>query len=309
MIVCVTDTIACVDVLSDVVTTMRTGRPHSARVTHRAPFGRRFPAVDAAGFHVVLQGLCWLFPADGDPVALAPGDVVFLPRGQSHGLADSPGTTLADAPAALTAVEPTDGDPATAVTLCGAYTFDRARSHPVLGDLPETVHVPARAGRHAALRAVVDLLDGEVTEAGPGRDAMLCALLDALLLHILRAWFAERGDTGWAAALHDPAVAAALRAVHDDPARPWTVATLAARAGLSRAAFARRFTALVGQPPLAYLTWWRMTLAARTLRDADTPIAAVARQAGYTSEFAFAAAFKREHGHPPGRFRRGVRVP
>src|SRR5436190_8548094 len=94
-------------------------------------------------------------------------------------------------------------------------------------------------------------------------------------------------------ALTDPAISAALRDLHENPARSWTVAQLGARAGLSRAAFARRFTALVGQPPLTYLTWWRMTIAAQLLRGTDAPLAAVAARTGYTSEYAFANAFKR----------------
>jgi AraC-like DNA-binding protein len=134
------------------------------------------------------------------------------------------------------------------------------------------------------------------------------ALLDTLLLYILRTWFdrqpASGAATGWAAALNDRATTAALRAMHRDPARPWTVATLAAEAGLSRAPFARRFTALVGQPPLNYLTWWRMTLAARLLRESDAPLNAVAGRVGYGSEFAFANAFKRRYGTAPGRYRR-----
>jgi AraC-like DNA-binding protein len=194
--------------------------------------------------------------------------------------------------------------------LCGAYLLDRSRAHPLLGDLPEVIHLPARVGHHPGLRAAVDLLGGELEQPRPGGDAMLPALLDVLLLHILRAWFDEQSAhgaaTGWAAALRDPAVAAGLRAIHRDPGRPWTVEELAFQAGLSRAAFARRFAALVGQPPQAYLTWWRMTLAARLLRDSDAPLATVARKVGYTSEFAFAHAFKREYGLAPGGFRRSA---
>lgn len=307
------------DVLSDVVTAMRTGRPHSARVRHPASFGRRFPPVDGAGFHVVLQGSCWLFPVDGAPIPLGVGDVAFLPRGSSHGLADSRSTPLVDASASLAGLPPagddgapagrhaTNGPAAATVLLCGAYLLDRSRTHPLLADLPEVVHLPARVGRHPGLRAAVDLLGGELEQPRPGGDAMLPALLDVLLLHMLRAWFGERSAdgaaTGWAAALRDPAVAAALRGIHGDPGRQWTVEELGRRAGLSRAAFARRFAALVGQPPLAYLTWWRMTLAARLLRDSDAPLAAIARRVGYTSEFAFAHAFKREYGSAPGGFR------
>lgn len=309
------------DVLSDAVTAMRTGQPHSGRVRRPAPFGTRHPSVAAAGFHIVLQGSCWLFPPDGAPIALGVGDIAFLPHGAAHGLADSRSTPLVDASTSLAEIppgqdddgvptgrRPTDGSAAATVMLCGAYLLDRSRAHPLLEDLPEVIHLPARVGRHPGLRAAVDLLGGELEQQRPGGDAMLSALLDVLLLHILRAWFDEQtahgAATGWAAALRDPAVAAGLRAIHGDPGRSWTVGELASQAGLSRAAFARRFAALVGQPPQTYLTWWRMTLAARLLRDSDAPLATVARKVGYTSEFAFAHAFKREYGSAPGGFRR-----
>lgn len=199
---------------------------------------------------------------------------------------------------------------AATIMLCGAYLLDRSRAHPLLGDLPDVIHLPARVGRHLRLHAAVDLLGAELEQPRPGSDAMLPALLEVLLLHILRAWFDDKSAhgaaTGWAAALRDSAVATALRAIHGDPSRQWTVEELGAQAGLSRAAFARRFAALVGQPPLAYLTWWRMTLAARLLRDSDAPLAAVARMVGYASEFAFAHAFKRGYGSAPGGFRQSV---
>jgi AraC-like DNA-binding protein len=310
------------DVLSDAVTAMRTGRPHSARVHRPASFGRRFPPFDGGGFHIVLQGSCWLIPPQGAPIVLGIGDVAFLPRGAAHALADSLSTPLVDASVSLAQVPTDDGDASQAgqhpanrsdaatTMLCGAYLLDRSRAHPLLSNLPDVIHLPARVGRHPGLRAAVDLLGGELEEPQPGGDAMMCALLDVLLLRILRAWFDQQsadGDaTGWAAALRDPAVAAALRAIHSDPGRQWTVGELAAQAELSRAAFARRFAGLVGQPPLAYLTWWRMTLAARFLRDGDATLAAVARKVGYTSEFAFAHAFKREYGLAPGGFRRSA---
>ena len=309
------------DVLSDAVTAMRTGQPHSGRVCRPAPFGMRNPPVAGAGFHIVLQGSCWLFPPDGAPIALGVGDVAFLPHGAAHGLADSPSTPLVDAATSPAEIPPgqdgngsptgqTDGSAAPTVMLCGAYLLDRSRAHPLLDDLPEVIHLPARVGHHPGLRAAVDLLGGELEQPRPGGDAMLPALLDVLLLHILRAWFDEQSAhaaPGWAAALRDPAVADGLRAIHSEPGRQWTVAELASQAGLSRAAFARRFAALVGQPPQAYLTWWRMTLATRLLRDGDATLATVARKVGYTSAFAFAHAFKREYGLAPGGFRRSAR--
>lgn len=299
-----------VDVLSDAVLAMRTGLPHSARVRRSAPFGRRFPPVAGAGFHVVLQGRCWLLPPEGNPIPLAPGEVVFLPRGSAHGLADTPSTPLTEATVSLAEIRPDDDEASTdTIMVCGAYLLDQARPHPLFNELPDVIHLSARAGRHPALRATLDLLDLELERVRPGSGAMLPALLDVLLLHVLRAWLDEQvsdNATGWVAALRDTAVAAALSAIHDEPSRQWTVAELGTHAGLSRAAFARRFTALVGQPPLTYLAWWRLTLAARLLHDSDTPLAVVARKVGYNSEFAFAHAFKRQYGQPPGRFRRSV---
>ncbi|GAA2262419.1 AraC family transcriptional regulator [Actinomadura luteofluorescens] len=297
------------------VSAARTGRPHSGRVTRSAPFAQRFPAVPSAGFHIVLQGTCWLLPSQGEPIALGPGDVAFLPRGSAHGLADEPSTPVSEPPPRLTGVhdgrdaEASADRPPTVVMLCGAYLLDDFAPHPLLNDLPEVIHLPTRVGRHRELRAAVELLGVELDgEARPGSDTILLTLLDLLLLYMLRAWFEEQrvsGHTaaGWAAALHDTAVAAALRAIHEDPGRPWTVEELGAQARLSRAAFARRFTHLVGQPPLTYLTWWRMTTAARLLRTSEAPVTTIARQVGYSSQYTFTHAFKRQYGAPPGSYR------
>jgi len=191
--------------------------------------------------------------------------------------------------------------------LCGAYRLDQSRAHPLLAELPEVIHIPARIGRHPSLRGAIDLLGRELDAApGPGTDAATSALLDVLLLYIVRAWYDEQpahATTGWGAALRDPAVAVALRAIHRLPAQPWTVQSLAAETGLSRAAFALRFTTTVGSPPLTYVTWWRMTMAARLLRDSDLPLRAIAERTGYATEFAFAKAFKREFGTAPGQYR------
>ncbi|MEU6169555.1 AraC family transcriptional regulator [Streptomyces tanashiensis] len=308
------------DLLSDVVAVTRTGRPRSAHVRWHAPWGQEFAAVPgSAGFQVILQGSCWLSSPGTEPVRLSVGDVVFLPRGSGHVLADSP-ESLVTAPAcepgdhepfdayASDSVDRSgDGGPVT-VVLCGAFQLDPSRTHPLLLTLPDLIHLPERSDRHPELRAALALLAAELENPRLGTDAVVPALLDTLLLYILRIWFKEqpdRGDvTGWAAALNDPSVTAALHAIHRDPSAPWTVATLAAEAGLSRAPFARRFALLIGQPPLGYLTWWRMTTAARLLRTSDAPLRAVAAQVGYTSEFAFAHAFKRAHGTAPGKYRR-----
>ncbi|MFD1151208.1 AraC family transcriptional regulator [Saccharothrix hoggarensis] len=287
------------DVLSDVVAVMRTGRPVAARVAWEAPWARRFePVPGASGFQVVLEGSCWLLRDHADPVELHAGDVVFLPDGRGHTLADSPATPLAEeAHDPDLAAHPAPANPTT-VTVCGAYEL--AHVHPLLRDLPDTVLVSG-----PELHAAVTLLAGELDHPRLGSDALVPSLLDTLLVYLLRTWFTgSPHTTGWAAALNDPVTATALHHIHRDPAHPWTVAKLAATAGLSRAPFARRFTALVGQPPLTYLTWWRMTTAARLLKDTDAPLSTIAARVGYTSEFAFAAAFKRARGTAPGRYRR-----
>lgn len=340
------------DLLGDVVATMRTGVPRSARAQWYAPWGQEFRRGPGSGFVVVLRGPCVLLRPDVPPLPLGVGDVVFLPHGDGYALAEHPDSPLTaptcgpdgtpvDPPAPAgrprvleerfaappagdrTAIPP--GATPTTVTLCGAYHLDRAYTHPLLGSLPPVVHVPAQLGgapggdddgARAGLRATVELLGAELGTALPGTGIVVPALLDAMLVYILRTWYAEAAATtsgtvghptrGWAAALADPVVRAALDAVHDNPAAPWTVESLGAHAGLSRAAFSRRFTALVGRPPLAYLTWWRLTGAARLLRHSDAPLASVADQVGYASEYAFANAFKRQFGTSPGRYRHSV---
>ncbi|WP_020415942.1 AraC family transcriptional regulator [Amycolatopsis sp. ATCC 39116] len=277
------------DVLSDVIGAVRTGRPFANREDRHGTWRTDFAAFPGIGFHLVLEGSCRMVTPGAAPLVLHAGDVVLTPRGSAHSLTD-PGTGF-DEPAEL---------------LCGAYQMDRTRPHPLLTDLPEVIHLRARAGGHPTVSTVVALLGGELTDPGLGADAAIPALLDLMLLFLLREWLTgdpDRRASGWCAALADPAVGAALRCVHDDPARPWTVEELGARAGLSRAAFSRRFTALVGQPPMTYLTYWRLTTAARLLRETDLPLPSVAQRCGYSSPFAFATAFKREHGVSPGRYR------
>ncbi|WP_405139148.1 AraC family transcriptional regulator [Nocardia sp. NBC_01388] len=293
------------DVLSEVLATARTGSPASGLFVRHAPWGRAYPKIEGAGFHIVLQGTCRLTRPDTDPIALGVGDVVFMLRGVAHGLVDQPGTPLTETagPADLRVIE---GPGPAATLLCGSYQLAADRTHPLLTELPEVVHIPARLGTHAALRAAVDLLAAELDDPRPGGDAAVPALLDLLLLYILRAWFteAEAEISGWAAAFADPGISAALRGIHENPEHGWTVESLGERAGLSRAAFAKRFTLMLGEPPLAYLTRWRMITAARLLRETDSPLSSVARRAGYGSEYAFGKAFKREYGTAPGQYRK-----
>lgn len=298
------------DVFSDVVSTMRVGRAKFTRTRRSGSWGNRFGPYPGAGFHVLLHGSCWLITADEAPMPLHAGDVVFLPHGSQHGLSDRPDRRIADLPPDPSggSDEPdADPDAVRAHLFCGAYRLERGVAHPFLRALPDVVHIAATS-RHYELRVAVDLLRADLTDPRPGADAARPALLDLLLVYLLRAWLDEETtqhtDRGWPAALTDPVLATALHHMHRDPARRWTVPDLADTVGMSRTAFARRFTALIGQPPLAYLTWWRLSSGARLLRETDLPLASIAQQVGYNSEFAFSNAFRREFGTAPGRFRR-----
>lgn len=295
------------DVLSDVIRVARAGAPHSARVTRRAPYGRRLPGVDGAAFHVVLTGTSWFVPTNSAPILMAPGDVIFLPHGAEHALTDDPHRPITGMAESLLTVEDdpvSAADDGTTTMLCGAYLLDRSMSHPLLSELPAVIHLPATVGSSSMLRSAVDLLGAELrTQNRAGSGAVVPALIDVLLAYILRTWFESRDESRWAAALRDPSISAALAAIHQEPGHQWTVDELAGLAGRSRAAFARRFADQIGQPPLGYLTWWRMITAARLLRDSELTIDAIAQRVGYTSQFAFSNAFKRKFGHAPGGYR------
>jgi AraC-like DNA-binding protein len=279
------------DVLSDAITTMRVGRPSMSLTRADPSWTERVQSFDGARLYVVITGGIRVEEADGSGVDLELGDAVLFPFGIEHRL-----------------INATDD---TAQLLSAAYRLDQARPHPLFANLPELVSLPARADRYPSLQASIELLRSELGEQMYGRDLVLPALLDVLLVHVVRACLAESAGlqtVGGCVALEDEVIARSLRAVHERPAEPWTVQSLGAYAGLSRAAFARRFTAMVGQPPLTYLTWWRLTTAARLLQTTDAPLSVIAQRSGYGSVYAFANAFKREYGISAGRYRQQHRA-
>jgi len=308
-----------VDVLTDLLLRSRARGAGFAYSTVRGPGGMWFPPGPGLAVHVMVEGEAHL-RLDGGTTAqrVVPGDVAVVRGASAHGLvtpADAASESLIDVLAA--GPEPGSsrhyavGDPAAApaaVFFCGAYLFEGDLCGALLAELPESLVVRAPAG--SGLRSTTDLLGREVLADAPGQQALLDRLLDVALVQVLRQHFADAGPAAppWFRAAGDPSVGAALRALHADPAAPWTVASLAAEASLSRGAFARRFRELLGAAPLAYLTDWRMALARERLREGADGLAAVAASVGYRSEFAFAAAFKRHHGTSPGRWRAGARA-
>ncbi|TXL85796.1 AraC family transcriptional regulator [Streptomyces sp. IB2014 016-6] len=301
------------DVVSDAISAVHLGHPWSRRVGTSGNWCARREPYDGAGFYVVLKGNCRLLTDGGTPVSLGVGDAVLLPHGAGHVITDSRADAAGAAVAAEKAV-PFDrwlmgtgpgGRPDRDETelLCGTYRLDCSRMHPLMAELPEVVHLPSRVGSHLELRAAIDLLAGELDEARPGSCVALPNLLDLLLVYMIRSWMSEATCGVWPGALGDPVTAAALRALHTYPAERWSNDRLAAEAGVSRPTLARRFTTLVGRPPMSYLTWWRVILAATMLRDTPDTLATIADRVGYGSPYALSHAFEREFGTTPGRYR------
>jgi AraC-like DNA-binding protein len=302
-----------VDIMGEVVTAVRTGRPFARRTDLYGTWGLRFRGDDGAGFHVVLEGSAWIVPPIvSAPVRLGVGDVVFVGKADGYTLAHHPDTPLQEVDSIAPKEQwpipvPQPGERPGTVLLCGVYALERRRPHPLIAQLPRVIHLPARATIGEPLRSVVDLLGAEVPRDDASLGAAVPALLDLLIIYALRAWYAreaECGAQGWARAMQGGPVRTGLENIQRSAATPWTVAQLAAASGVSRSAFARDFRALVGEPPLTYLTRWRMIIAARLLRETDLPIEAVAARVGYGSSFAFGKAFKRWIGDAPGAYRR-----
>lgn len=276
-----------------------------------APWGLEFPAGNELGIHAIVAGDLTLEHDAGTALQLVAGDLVLVRGDVDHRLVHAPGGRCMTLPAFLATGEVpgsprryANGDgPPSAEFFCGAYRFSGDLCTSLLAELPPVAHIRPQAG--GSLRMALDLLAREMARDAPGQQTILDRLLDVVLVHALRDVFAREAGAApaWFRALDDPQVGSALRTIHGNPGHGWKVGELAGLVGLSRAAFARRFTLLVGEPPLEYVTSWRMALARERLRDTDDGLAAIAQDIGYTSEFAFAAAFKRRHGVAPGRWR------
>lgn len=306
-----------VDVLTDLLKRSRAhGAAFSYSTAHGA-WGIRFPPAAKLAIHGIFGGEAFAWTDDiRRSRHVLPGDIVLVRGPSEQFMAHAPG---ADVIPFLG--HPSSGPPGGARQMvfgtgsgnpttffCGAYSFEGDLCAGLLAGLPDLSVVRSRAG--SSLRAALDLFAVEILGSAPGQQALLDSLLDVILVQALRERLAAdvRTAPAWFRAMDDPAVGAALRAFHANPARPWTVADLAAEASLSRATFARRFSALLGVAPLAYVADWRMALAREHLRDSAAGLAAVARSLGYASEFSFATAFKRHHGVPPGRWRAAART-
>lgn len=307
------------DVLADVLSVTRLGATVIAQAELVPPWGLEIDPMAEAAVHLVQRGTCWLRPTNlrqRRPIHLCSGDLVLIRSGVAHSICDDLTTkarphreVLEVMPRRLAAL-PRSRAHETTLVLCAKYLFEHVGRHPLVSLLPELVHLPAHEiERHPQLQLLLQLLRREAVEANSGRDLVIPRLVDSLLVFVVRAWLAAQpvGAGGWFGALRDPSIARALSLMHGRPEAPWSVERLAREVARSRATFARRFAELVGESPVAYLTRWRMCLAAKLLRESDAPLDEVAARVGYDTASAFSKAFRRSHGTAPGRFRTHLR--
>ena len=300
------------DLLANVLAVSGVRGTVGARVEAGESWGVWRTGIPGAAFHAVTAGVVWLGLPDRPPMKLMPGDVVLLPTGTEHSLSSGPEAVVgprgdADFSRGDGGIYRIGSGPVRSRILCAHYGHDPAVSTQVLGLLPEVVHIRADNGG-SCLDDTVRLLARELAHPQIATAVVLDSLVDVLLVQLLRAWLAsepaqEEAEASWLGVLRDPLIGGALTTFHEDPARAWTTATLAAEIGVSRVTLSRRFSAVVGTTPGAYLTRWRMDLAALRLRDTDDDLETVARSVGYTSVYAFNRAFGRARGQPPGRYR------
>ena len=264
-------------------------------------------------YHVVIRGECWGGVLDAEPTRLSSGDIIVFPHGDAHVLSSEPG--MRSTPDMRLYRRPADGQlpfgisfgdehDTTTHVVCGYLACDDRPFNPLLDALPRVFRVSDRPG--GAIGGFIRSAVGEAAEHRPGSDAVLDRLSELVFVDAVRRYLetlpADRTD--WLSALRDPFVGRALTALHRFPARPWTLETLAHDVGMSRSALAERFMQFVSQPPMQYLTRWRLQLAANQLLNGSDSVAAIAERVGYESEAAFSRAFKRIVGMPPSEWRK-----
>jgi AraC-like DNA-binding protein len=275
-------------------------------------------------YHVLTKGECWAAIAGEPPRRLKRGDIILLPQGDAHVVSSAPGMRadprvdsyyemqrnhrpfrLHFAGGATPRGGREDGGADAAATLvCGFIGCDVRPFNPLIATLPRLIHLPASGGEWS--QQFVQLAATETASKRPGSEALLERMSEMMFVDAIRRHVEQMPEqsTGWLAGLRDRFVGRSLALLHERPAAAWTVEELSRQVGLSRSALHERFVELIGQPPMQYLTQWRMQIASRLLRDTRASVASVGLDVGYDSEAAFARAFKRFVGTPPAAWRR-----
>ncbi len=308
---------APVDPLGEALHVLRMSSTFYCRSEFTAPWALDLPPLeDCLIFHVVTAGRCRLEVAGAEPRLLQPGDLALVPHGAGHRLASEagiPAARLFDLPRELVSeryeiLQYGGGGAATSI-ICGAVSFDHPAAHHLIKLLPKLICIEASSSPQMDwdwLQSTLRFMAAEARELRPGGETVITRLSDILVIQAIRSWIAQdpAAQTGWLGALQDKQIGRAISLIHRDPARPWTVASLAAEAAMSRSAFAARFTELVGEPAMHYVARWRMQIALTLLKEDDAGLGALASRLGYQSEAAFSRAFKRVIGVSPGAARR-----
>ncbi|GMU05262.1 AraC family transcriptional regulator [Corallococcus caeni] len=306
-----------VDVLADVLDTLRLSTRMHGRFELCAPWGLQFPTIPGAHIVLIARGGARL-EVEGVPEALvlSAGDLAVLPHGGGHTLRDAAGSPIhVLEPGACSRSHGAGpirlgGDGARTALVAASFELGVAPRTLLFKELPRVIHLAADDAVTApTLASTVQLLLVESASSQPGASVIMSRLADILLVQALRAHIMTKDGCQEAGmrALTDPQIGKALALIHEHPQEPWTVESLASAVALSRSGFAARFSELVGEPPLEYLAGWRMIKAAQLLRESELPLSEVAPAIGYGSEASFNRAFKRWDGNAPGAYRRSHR--
>jgi AraC-like DNA-binding protein len=300
------------DPLSEVITLLKPRTVFSKVISGAGRWGVRYSDFGQPSFCTVLEGSCRLAVDGQKPLTLEAGDFVLLPRTPGFTMSGFQPVSPERLDPKVTAASPageirhgTKGGPPDVRILGGYFLFDSPDAALLVSLFPALVHV--RGVERLSL--FVSLVGEEAGEDRAGRDLVLVRLVELLLIEALRSSPGEGTPPGLLRGLADPRLAAAIRQMHADPARSWTVEQLARKAALSRSAFFERFTRAVGVPPMEYLLAWRMALAKDLLRGSDVAISEVAERVGYGSASTFSTAFSRHVGQAPSRYARALVVP
>jgi AraC-like DNA-binding protein len=314
------------DVLADLLGSMHLSGTVLFRAEFAEPWGLLAPdAVQMSGmlpfrtehiipFHIVAKGGCWLELKGQERTWLEEGDAILLPYGDSHVLVGReeaervPATQLLPPPPWPEALKVEHGGTGEHTTIiCGFVQCDELLFHPVLRQLPSLIHVsPKRVADEEWLASTIRHTAREASRADSGSRSMLPRLTELMFVEILRKYIQSLSTehVGWLAALNDSVVGKALKYLHTAPLNDWNVDNLAGKAGVSRTILTERFNRYLDMPPMKYLTYWRLQLAAQSWKASEAPLKSIADQAGYQSEAAFSRAFKRHFGCPPADWRR-----
>ena len=303
------------DPLGEALHFLRMNGAYYCRSELTGPWGLTLPPMPGyLWFHVVTSGRMWLETEGEDQGWIQLGDLALVPHGEGHVLRSEPG---APAPGILDLEREVvsdryeilrHGEGGTPTGLiCGAVRFEHPAAGNLIEILPPTIHIEASSSpRLEWMQSMLRLMASEAGELRPGGEAVITRLGDILVIQAIRAWMESdpAAQTGWLGALQDPQIGRAISHIHRDPARNWTVASLAHELAMSRSAFAARFTELVGEPVMSYVARWRMHVAVAALKEEGATVGQLADRLGYRSEAAFSRAFKRVIGVSPGAIRR-----